>query len=191
MKKIFASIAVIAICISFASCNKTKSHDITNDIQAESSAEITQTHNEQAEKSEEKTTQNIVDETNENEVITQKPLNDKIHQVKKPSWLLDGMEEVEGLNSRVLVNSDYYIGDVFYFTFTQRPIAIADINVDNEGANVTDINISGYNGVIITYDNHSVINLFWSDADYAYSICSELLTYEEAMRIAESVDFTN
>ena len=190
MKKIFASIAVIAICISFASCNKTKSPDIANDIQAESS-KITQTHNEQAEESEEETTKNIVDETNENEVITQNLLNNKINEVRKPTWLPANLEECEMIVSRFVIVLDYYLGEDYYFSYIQAPITHDDIHVDNEGATVTNININGLSGIMITYSTDNRINMFWSDDEYVYEILSELLTYEEVMRIAESIDVTN
>lgn len=114
-------------------------------------------------------------------------LNNKITETYRPSWYPEGMEpEVLADNISYLL-IDYYSGDDYCFTYIQTPISNNDIYVDNECSILTNINVAGLNGVMITYTTDSRINMFWSDDKYIYEILSETLTTTEAMRVAESV----
>ena len=127
------------------------------------------------------------EETTE-EVTTEKiKPNDAIKEVRKPTWMPDGLEEVEGVNTRLLVSVDYYMGDEYYFTYMQQPIAIGDTYVDNEGAILTEISINGYSGILATYSGEDRLNLIWSDDEYIYYICGELISPEDSIKIAESI----
>lgn len=120
------------------------------------------------------------------EIIINRP-NDIIKEVKKPSWVPDGIEEFEIMNNQGFVVLEYCSGDKYCFCYVQSPIANEDIHVDNEGATVTLVNINGLSGTFITYSTDSRINLFWNDDDYIYQVWSETLTSEEVIKVAESV----
>lgn len=114
-------------------------------------------------------------------------LNDIIKEVRKPTWIPEGMEEIEGINNETLVYYEYYLYGEYYFAYIQQPLNISDILVDNEGATINYVDINGYNGVIALYDEDIRINAFWSDNEYVYQILSEKLSYEEVIMIAQSV----
>ena len=135
------------------------------------------------------TTELITTSESTTEEVSTAPIkpNDIIKEVRKPTWIPDGMEEVEGVNTKLLVSVDYYVRDEYYFTYMQQPIAIGDTYVDNEGAIITEININGYSGILATYSGEDRLNLIWSDNEYIYYICGELISLEESLKIAESI----
>lgn len=135
------------------------------------------------------TTELITTSESTTEEVSTAPIkpNDIIKEVRKPTWIPEGVEEVEGITSLSLVYIDYYVGDEYYFSYMQQPISIGDTYVDNEGAILTEISINGYSGIIVTYTGEIRLNIIWSDDMYVYSIYSELLLSEQAIRIAESV----
>lgn len=132
----------------------------------------------------EATTEEITTEETTVEAI--KP-NDIIKEVRKPKWIPEGLEEVEIVNMVLLVSVDYYMEDEYYFTYMQQPISIGDTYVDNEGATLTEISINGYSGILATYSGEDRLNLIWSDDEYVYYICGELISPEDSIKIAESI----
>lgn len=136
------------------------------------------------------TTELITTSESTTEEITTEAIkpNDIIKEVRKPTWIPEGLEEEEVMNTKTYVAFDYYLGDEFCFTYIQIPIASEGIHVDNEGATLCDIVIKGYSGIYVTYDGEQMINLFWNDNIYAYEIFSETLTLDEIVMIAESVN---
>lgn len=139
------------------------------------------------EPSSENESEDISDETTEESTtITVKPSTPE-RVTRLPTWLPKDLEEVEGIKKPGMVVSDYFLGDDYYFTYVQHPIDEGGIHVDNEGATITNVFINGYSGILITYQGEMRLNLFWNDNDYLYYICGELITPEEAIKIAESV----
>lgn len=163
-------------------------NEVTEEFNSEFNSEnqsgvITDVTTESADTAEE-TTEEIT--TEETTVEASKP-NDIIKEVRKPTWIPDGLEEEEVMNTKTYVAFDYYLADEYCLTYIQIPIASKDIHVDNEGATLCDIVIKGYSGIYVTYEGQNMINLFWNDNEYAYEIFTETLTLEEVIVIAESV----
>ena len=137
-------------------------------------------------------TETIVEDSSEitEETTTQPPLNDIIKEEKTPSWVPEGLIVDSYFSNQAYVIIDYYNCDnldEFCFSYFQTPIANEGIYVDNQNSTVTDISINGCSGILITYTGETRMNMFWSDDEYVYIICSETLTVEEIYRVAESV----
>ena len=115
-------------------------------------------------------------------------LNSIITEIYRPSWYPDGIQEEEIISTLGFFIIEYYSGDEYCFCYIQTPIANDDIHVDNDGATLTNITVGELKGVMITYNTDNRINMFWSDDKYIYEILSETLTYEEAIKVAESVN---
>ena len=110
-----------------------------------------------------------------------------IKEVIKPTWIPEGLEEEEVMNTKTYVAFDYYLGDEFCFTYIQTPIANEDIHVDNENATIIDVTINGNSGICVTYTSEGITNLFWNDSQYAYEILSYSLDIEDIIMIAKSI----
>ena len=96
----------------------------------------------------------------------------QIEEIRKPRNLPEGVwEDVLAQTSSGII-IDYYLNDVYIFSFTQWLLKPSDNHVDNEDAIVTDININGNAATVVEYLNKDERYILWNDGDYLYYIVS-------------------
>ncbi len=82
----------------------------------------------------------------------------------------------------------YYSEDSLIFSLTQNVIS-GEMNWNNaEGQLVSEIQINGYNAILIEDQNTpSVYSLVWRDKEYEYNIVGLFTNKEELIRVAEGI----
>jgi hypothetical protein len=112
----------------------------------------------------------------------------KIEKVLKPTDLPEGIEEEIVLNNKTTVTIDYYIGNEYIFTYNQ--ILFKDNNklFDNVTVAIENIEVNGNIANIIEYDNREGKAVIWTDGYYYYYLFSSLLSIDELVDLALSVE---
>ena len=110
-----------------------------------------------------------------------------IEEVRKPTDLPEGVWEDVLINTNYRKTIDYYMGEVYLFSFSQLLLDTNGISFDNEGATVTYADINGNNATIIDNKTENVISIVWNDKEYVYLLTTEILELEELMHYAKSV----
>ena len=109
-----------------------------------------------------------------------------IEEVRKPTYTIEGAQEVSFSNSTVAV-SEYYVGEDLAYIFTQYLLKESEKYFDSESAQVTSIDINGHTGTLLTYSEKTEKSLIWNDGEYVYVMLSYALSREEMINIAKSV----
>lgn len=185
MRKLFYLAIAITLCLVLSSCTDNN----TQESDANTTVNETSVYQETATAIPPSTDAANQDDTETETVEEQTRLNDIILKYMKPTWLPDGTIETEGVSTITFAYYDYLNENNSYlFSFVQQPICADEWYVDSTNATVIDVNINGYIGTLITYSNETRINLFWNDGYHIFFIYSEALSYEEILRVAESVE---
>ena len=111
-----------------------------------------------------------------------------IEEVRKPTYLPEGIWEDVLINTGYHKVIDYYIGEEYLFAFEQALLGSNSISVDNEGATITYADINGNNATVIENITKNVISIVWNDKEYVYLSTTEILELEELMQYAKSVE---
>ena len=133
------------------------------------------------------TTEAEPEEANAGEPEESKPVPTYIEEVRKPRDLPDGVWEDVLAQNLTTTNIDYYLGEEYLFSFSQRLLKANDKALDNEDATVTYINVNGNDATIVKYVNKRELNILWDDGEYTYHIFSTECDTETLIMYAESV----
>ena len=110
----------------------------------------------------------------------------KIEEVRKPTYIMDGVvEDIFQNKSQTVV--DYYLEDVWLYSFTQRVLKDNNSYVDNEGAKIEEVNINSYTAKLITYLEKAEILLIWHDNEYMYVLRTNTIDATQLIEIALSI----
>ena len=116
-----------------------------------------------------------------------KPVPTYIEEVRKPRNLPEVVWEDVVIQNLITINIDYYVAEEYLFSFTQRVLKSNDKQFDNEGAEVTYIQINEKDATVVEYADKEEIYVLWSDGEYAYYIISTECDVETLIQYAESV----
>ncbi len=111
----------------------------------------------------------------------------RIVEIRMPGYMPVGWE-CENTKQRKMFGVSYFnsAGEVIV-TFTQVVLNV-DSYVDSDHAIVDEITINGWEGVLFTYeDQPNVYALYWQDYEYRYSFYGIFESYDQLIRMAESV----
>ena len=111
-----------------------------------------------------------------------------IEEVRKPTYLPEGIWEDVLINTNHHKVIDYYMGEEYLFCFEQALLGSNSISVDNEGATITYADINGNSAIVIENITKNVISIVWNDKEYVYLLTTEILELEELMQYAKSVE---
>ena len=110
----------------------------------------------------------------------------KIEEIRKPTLLPLGAEEEILGSTRRAFSCDYYLGDDCCISFSQF-LMTSDIGkINGEEIEIKEIFVGSYKAWLFL-DSQNGYVVEWSDGEYAYSIKSAFLQYDELILIAESV----
>ena len=109
-----------------------------------------------------------------------------IEEVRKPTYTIEGAQEISFSNSTMAV-SEYYVGEDLAYMFTQYLLKESEKYFDSESAQVTSIDVNGHTGTLLTYSEKTEMSLIWNDGEYVYVLLSYALGREEIINIAKSV----
>ena len=110
-----------------------------------------------------------------------------IEEIRKPTYLPNGVEEEIVAQSQSACVYEYYIGDEWVGSFQQFILTDTKKYFDSEGAITENVFINDYTGLLITYEKKENILLVWSDNEYIYILETEMLEVEDIIKICESV----
>lgn len=112
-----------------------------------------------------------------------------IEKEVRPTYSPEGVIEIPIISNQTLVTTEYYNaeGDLIYI-FDQHVITEESKNYDNEGATVKEVSKEGFTGTIVTFAGVEDKYLIWRDTEYLYVITAYLITEEEMISIAKSVN---
>lgn len=110
-----------------------------------------------------------------------------IEEVRKPTYLPEGVEEEPVVENQSMVITEYYIGDTLYCTLYQRVLNDDNKYIDSEGATLESVNINAHQATIVSYTDKNEVDIVWTDNQYVYHISSDLASIEELLEMAESI----
>lgn len=110
-----------------------------------------------------------------------------IEEVRKPTYLPEGVEEEPVMETKAMVMTEYYLGDELYCSFSQKLLEEYDKYIDNEGAIIDEVNVGEYKATLATYDGKDDVYLFWTDGEYIYQLYTYFAPTDELIKIAESI----
>ena len=110
-----------------------------------------------------------------------------VEEIRKPTYLPNGVEEEIVIESWSGGLYEYYSGDDFVGSFRQAVLTDSKKYFDSEGAITENVFINDYTGLLITYEKKENILLVWSDEEYVYIFETEVLSVEDIISMAESV----
>lgn len=110
-----------------------------------------------------------------------------IEEVRKPTYLPDGVEEDLVVQNKSAVITDYYIGDTLCFSLSQKTVESSDKYINNKENNIKEVSIGNIKGTLITYEDRNDIFLIWTDGEYIYELRTNFADVGELIRIAESI----
>ncbi len=110
-----------------------------------------------------------------------------IEEVRKPTYLPAGMVEDVLASNKLMVYIDYYLNNEYIFTFTQMLLTEREKLIDNEGAELSIVDINGNEGVVIQYENKTGLSIVWSDGEYVYQLITQSIDLNELMFYCQSV----
>ena len=110
-----------------------------------------------------------------------------IEEIRKPTNLPDGVEEIPLVSTKTSVIIDYYNDDEWLYSFTQNVLKSREIYVDNENVTLTRVDVNGNIATVVQYHEKQEIMIFWNDGDYDYNLVSESRTVEELIMLANTV----
>ena len=144
-----------------------------------SSNSVTETVNDESDPQTEITTEKTA------EVVTPPTT---IEEVRKPTYIPDGVVEDVFLQNNAIVCIDYYLNNDLVYSFNQLLVKDRDKYIDNQAVLINYIEINGNEAVVFEYSDQSEISLVWTDNEYAYHIYSQSLDIDSLISIAESVN---
>jgi len=109
-----------------------------------------------------------------------------IEQTVAPTWMPEGYTVEEETGEKYAYRTYYDANGTVAATFIQNLIAESDMTFDNMDAKVSDVTIGEYDGVLVSY-SPTEFALVWVDEQYRYELGSYTLTYEDALKMAESL----
>ncbi|MBO5779013.1 MAG: DUF4367 domain-containing protein [Clostridia bacterium] len=111
----------------------------------------------------------------------------RIEELRMPGYMPVGWE-CENTKQRKMFEVSYYDSEAkMVATFTQT---VLDVNTesDSDHAIVDEITINGWEGVLFTYeDQPNVYAIYWQDYEYRYGFYGLFESYDQFIRMAESV----
>ena len=110
-----------------------------------------------------------------------------IEEIRKPTNLPDGVEEIPLVSTKTSVIIDYYNDDEWLYSFIQSALNDHEFSVDNESATLSTADINGNTATVVHYLEKQEIVIAWTDGEYAYNLTSETLTAEELIAVAKTV----
>ena len=111
----------------------------------------------------------------------------EILEVRKPTYMPDGVVEDVVMNMKSMVIVDYYLGEELIYSFNQYILKTDDKYYDNQNANIFNVKIKGKEAIFVTYEEKIEKYLIWNDGEYSYVVASTYVSFEKMVRIAESV----
>lgn len=111
-----------------------------------------------------------------------------IEEYKEPRLQVVGAEKLVLQQSSTDYIIVYFIDGERFMLYQQMVITDSGTDLDSENCVITDIQISGYNAQLFTYDN-GVRTITWHDNEYAYTISIDPTDIEvdTIVTIAESI----
>jgi hypothetical protein len=123
----------------------------------------------------------------ENEVSEATPPT-TIEEVRKPTQLPEGCEEVEIYNDMSGVYIEYYKENNFLFFFQQGLMQDGALWINGENVTVSDVTINGYKAKLSQKnDNLNDCQIIWNDSEYYYMLSGNALLVDQMIEIANSV----
>lgn len=118
-----------------------------------------------------------------------KPIPTQIEEVRKPTYQIPGVELEEDVvqNNKSGFLADYYVGDDYIYSYSQGVLKSSQKYFDSEGALVSERGFDGYVAQVITYKDKQEIQFIWNDGEYVYTLSSIMLSVDDLVEIARSV----
>lgn len=110
-----------------------------------------------------------------------------VEEIRKPTYLPNGVEEEIVGQSQSTCVYEYYIGDEWVGSFRQDVLDDSKKYFDSEGAITENVFVNDYTGLFISYSKNNMQILVWSDEEYVYIFETEVLSVEDIISMAESV----
>ena len=110
----------------------------------------------------------------------------KIEEVRKPTYVMDGVVE-DIFQNKTSVFIDCFQGNEIIYSFSQIIIEEDKKYFDNETANVEEIYVNEHKASLVIYSSQTEKGIVWSDGEYVYILVSSVLDVELMKTIAESV----
>ena len=79
------------------------------------------------------------------------------------------------------------MGDDYIYSYSQGVLKSSQKYFDSEGALVSERGFDGYVAQVITYKDKQEIQLIWNDGEYVYTLSSIMLSVDDLVEIARSV----
>ncbi len=111
-----------------------------------------------------------------------------IEEVRKPTSIPDGCEEVILYSDLSGVYIEYYKDNEFILSFQQGLMQNGELLINSENVTVSDIKINGFDAKLSKKnDNPDDCQIVWNDGEYYFKIKGDTLTSEQMIKIAESI----
>lgn len=110
----------------------------------------------------------------------------KIEEIRKPTLLPLGAEEVVLGSTRRAFSCDYYIGEDCCIFFKQVLLADDMGKVDGESVQIKAVFVGECRATLFVNEKNRYV-IDWNDGEYAYRVASDFLSANELILIAESV----
>ena len=111
----------------------------------------------------------------------------EILEVRKPTYLPEGVVEDVVVSAKSMVMIDYYLGEELIYSFDQNILKTNDRYYNNKTAVVKDILVKENKAIVVTYEQTPEVYLIWHDGEYSYVLVSITASLEDMIKIAESV----
>lgn len=112
---------------------------------------------------------------------------ESIEEVRKPTYVPEGVVEDVVIESYATILIDYYLNDNYVYSFTQETMSENVTYVDNDDTTVNQITINDCNVQVVENKADGLNFLIWNDGEYVYQISSYFYEMEQLIDIAESV----
>ena len=155
----------------------------TDENKDESMSDVEQNEENKAESSSESDT---TSSTEDNTQSTKPTPPTKIEEIRKPTYVLDGVVEDVFVGKSGVI-ADYFMGNDMVYSFSQHVLKENEKYFDSEGATVGIIYVNDYEASLVTYINQDDVAIVWNDKEYVYVLTSSKIEIEEMIKIAESV----
>lgn len=109
-----------------------------------------------------------------------------IEEIRKPTYIVEGSQEISFSNSTMAV-SEYYIGEDLVYMFTQYLLNESEKYFDSESASISNVEINGHTATLFTYSDMTEMDMIWNDGEYIYMLSNYALDKEKMINIARSV----
>lgn len=110
-----------------------------------------------------------------------------IEEIRKPTLLPLGFEEDVVFDDKWSYFVEYYVGDDLCLVFRQSLIDTHNTYIDSEASAIENVLIGGFDGLLLTYEKNTDINIVWNDGEYRYTLTGYDIDSETLIMIAESV----